>query len=193
MIGSLWDFSLETYRRPGVQDACLRLQDGIGADVNLLLYCCWRGAMEKGEMASLAADLATWQTHVVGGLRAVRRIMKPMVKGLADQSEDAATLRKKVAGVELEAEKLQQNMMMHFAAGRETTAPPSPGAAARNLAQYLDLLPAPPDIAALDALRVVIWAAFSEAGEEALNAALADLRAQLDYSERETDPNLIQL
>ena len=38
-----WRFSLRTYRAPGVQEACLALQDRCGADVNLLLFCGWTG------------------------------------------------------------------------------------------------------------------------------------------------------
>ena len=34
---SFWDFSVGTYRRPGVADACLSLQDRYGLDVNVLL------------------------------------------------------------------------------------------------------------------------------------------------------------
>ena len=40
----LWDFSLRVYRAPGVSDWCLALQDGHGADVNILLWAAWLGA-----------------------------------------------------------------------------------------------------------------------------------------------------
>ena len=43
-----WDFSLALYRKPGVAAACLRLQDGPGLDVNLLLYACWTAANGAG-------------------------------------------------------------------------------------------------------------------------------------------------
>ena len=183
MTGSLWDFSLATYKRPGVQAACLNLQDNIGADVNLLLYCCWRGAMEKGEMAALTAELAPWQADVVGRLRTVRRIMKPMVKALAEQSEEAAKLRKKVAGVELEAEKLQQSMMMCFAAGHETTAPPSPGAAAQNMAQYLNILPKPPGGAAMEKLETILAASFPKSNMDSIDSAMTDLRTKFRFTD----------
>ena len=32
-----WDFSVRTYRTPGVPDACLSLQNDYAADVNMLL------------------------------------------------------------------------------------------------------------------------------------------------------------
>ena len=39
-----WDYSLALYGRPGVEACCLRLQDRLGVDVNLLLLCCWLAA-----------------------------------------------------------------------------------------------------------------------------------------------------
>ena len=68
MPTTLWDFSLETYRRPGVEEACLKLQDELGADVNMLFYCCWRGEFVAGEMGALLAELAPWQDGVLRGL-----------------------------------------------------------------------------------------------------------------------------
>ena len=39
--GDFWRTSLELYAREGVSRALIALQDRRGADVNLLLYCCW--------------------------------------------------------------------------------------------------------------------------------------------------------
>ena len=36
-----WDFSLKFYDQKNVATSCLALQEDVGADVNLLLYCCW--------------------------------------------------------------------------------------------------------------------------------------------------------
>jgi len=35
-----WAFSLALYGKPGVAPALLGLQDRLGVDVNLLLFCC---------------------------------------------------------------------------------------------------------------------------------------------------------
>ncbi len=83
-----------------------------------------------------------------------------MLKDLSEQSEVAAQLRKKITNLELEAEKLQQNMMMRLAADHGTKAPPSPNAAAQNLAQYCQLLHKSPDKAALRAIATVIREAY---------------------------------
>ena len=42
-----WRFSLATYRKPGVADACLALQDGCGVDVNVLLFVTWLGTQGR--------------------------------------------------------------------------------------------------------------------------------------------------
>lgn len=170
MPGSLWDFSLETYRRPGVQDACLKLQDDRGADVNMLLYCCWRGGFADGEMPALLADLAPWKSGVVQGLRRVRRSLKPMVAELGELSEPAADLRKKVAALELEAEKLQQTMLSHHSAKHGETSPPSPQAAVQNLAQYFKLLEKAPEGEVKDMLAILLVAAFPHSAEDNIKA-----------------------
>lgn len=160
MTTTLWKFSLETYERPGVQAACLSLQEDMGMDVNILLYCCWRGAMETEELETLMKELAPWQRDVVGGLRTVRQLMSPMIKDLSEQSDCAVQLRQKIAELELEAEKLQQNIMMRLAAGRGTKAPPSPHAAGHNLAQYCRLLRKSPNDSSLRAMTTVIREAY---------------------------------
>ncbi len=43
-----WDYSLGIYRKPGVADACIALQDEFGLDVNMLLACLWFSAEGPG-------------------------------------------------------------------------------------------------------------------------------------------------
>ena len=175
MFDSLWNFSVETYQRPGVREACLGLQDDIGADVNILMYCCWRGRMAGEEIGALMAALAPWQLGVVSELRAVRRALKSMLADLGEFSEAAARLRKKVAALELEAEKLQQAMLARHAADH-SAGPPSPQAAADNLQHYFARLAKAPNREAHKALAILIAAAFPNFGEGDVNAAIADLR-----------------
>jgi len=175
MTDTLWDFSVATYRRPGVQEACLALQDGMDADVNILMYCCWRGRLKREEFELLLAALAPWQYTVVRGLRSVRRALKPMLAELDEFSADAGGLRKKVAALELEAEKLQQAMLGRHAADH-AAGPPSPRSAADNLACYFTCLAKAPDGEAQKALKILIGAAFPDDGEEAIEAAIATLK-----------------
>ena len=87
-VNPFWRFSLRTYRAPGVQDACLALQDRCGADVNLLLFCGWTGrdgrALDEGSLRSAVGRVGLWQSEVIAPLRLARR-------GLKRQAADAMT------------------------------------------------------------------------------------------------------
>ena len=72
----LWNFALELYARPGVEQACLELQDA-GCDVCLLLTAAWlqgRGVRCLDERLRALTELAgPWQREVVSPLRQTRR------------------------------------------------------------------------------------------------------------------------
>ncbi len=103
-----WDFSLALYARPGVAEACLRLQDGPGLDVNLLLFACWSAA-ERGAPPSRAGwrrlidGTAAWRSQVVVPLRGVRRFLKN-----STVTPWSAALRERVKALELDAEHAEQ-------------------------------------------------------------------------------------
>ena len=172
MPDSLWDFSLEIYRRPGVQEACLKLQDDLGADVNMLLYCCWRGEFADGEMRALLADLTPWQNGVVRGLRSVRRTLKPMVAELGRLSEAASGLCNKIAALELEAEKLQHSILSRYTAEHGKISPPSPQVVDHNLTQYFKMLQKVPEEELKDALETLLMAAFPNSAEDDIKEEL---------------------
>ena len=44
MSDPFWDWALKAYAAPGVQEACLQLQDGTGQNVPLLLWAGWTAA-----------------------------------------------------------------------------------------------------------------------------------------------------
>jgi uncharacterized protein (TIGR02444 family) len=99
-----WDFSLALYAKPGVAESCLRLQDGLGLDVNLLLYACWTAAKGAGRPSPdgwrrLVDETAAWRAQVVEPLRRVRRFLKG-----AEESPWSAGLRDRVKALELDAE-----------------------------------------------------------------------------------------
>jgi len=75
-----WRFSLGFYRQPAVADACIRLQDEAGVDVNLLFYLLWHAALERSltraDVAAIEARIAPWRDQVVAPLRAIRRAIK---------------------------------------------------------------------------------------------------------------------
>jgi uncharacterized protein (TIGR02444 family) len=105
-----WTFSLALYARPGVADACLRLQDTHALDVNLLLLCCWlarRGCrLSAADLAAAEARAAPMRARILEPLRATRRALKTMpIAG-------AAALYAQVKQVELAAERDEQRLIV---------------------------------------------------------------------------------
>ncbi|MBA2779778.1 TIGR02444 family protein [Halomonas kenyensis] len=109
----LWDFALDFYGRPGVEAACLLLQDEAGVDVCELLWRCWlhrHGLAPAGEPAELAA-IRRWQDEVTVPLRALRRRLK------AQSMHDAGTakVRRVIQQAELAAERETLLRLQHLA------------------------------------------------------------------------------
>lgn len=119
-MDSFWDFSVNTYRKPGVADACLALQDRHGLDVNVLLFCCWfgctRGVVDAPLWDRVLAFSGPWADNVVRPLRAVRTWMKHT--GCAQpglSSDECMRLREEIKRVELKAEQLQEHTLQELA------------------------------------------------------------------------------
>jgi uncharacterized protein (TIGR02444 family) len=142
-----WRFSLGFYRQPGVADACIRLQDEAGVDVNLFFYLLWHAALERrlsrAEVATIEQRIAPWREQVVAPLRAIRRAIK--VPPPVIEAGTAEAYRTRIKGMELEAERLQQEALYDLAqSSRFGEAAPSPEEAARaNIDAYRPLLPRP--------------------------------------------------
>jgi len=105
-----WDFALRVYKTPGVSDACLEIQERHGADVNVLLFCCWlgesgRGAVTPERLAESCRAVASWHESVVKKLRAVRRVLKSGIEKAP--SDLAATLRTQIQKYEIDAEHIE--------------------------------------------------------------------------------------
>ncbi len=137
---SFWQFSLATYSVAGVESLLLRLQDEFGADINMLLFCYWLGLQQKmlapGQWDELLRLTADWQREGVLPLRSVRRFLK--------RQPDVADFRREIQAVEIEAERLQQEMMGSFSTNKQLTSFSSaPSQAAwQNLQAYFATLPA---------------------------------------------------
>lgn len=140
---AFWRFSLRVYRAPGVQAACLALQEDCGADVNLLLLCGWVGldgrALDQRRLRQAIARVAKWQSEVIAPVRKARRAIK---RNPPPDAEAAQALRKQVLALELELEYVEQSMLAELAAQWPAPARRSaPHAAiAASLARYLGLL-----------------------------------------------------
>ncbi|WP_437879484.1 TIGR02444 family protein [Pseudomonas sp. LRF_L74] len=104
MPSDLWSFALATYARPGVEAACLQLQEE-GADVCLLLCALWlesrNTGYDSGYAGSLRAIAQPWQNDVVAPLRELRRAWRDRAR----KDVQLAGWRERVKTLELEAER----------------------------------------------------------------------------------------
>lgn len=101
----LWDFALALYAQPGVEAACLRLQEEAGLDVCEVLFHCWLysyGLVAKpAAVADQREERRLWQRHVTEVLRGLRRDLKAS----AAESESVTALRETIKQAELMAER----------------------------------------------------------------------------------------
>jgi uncharacterized protein (TIGR02444 family) len=116
-----WTFSLAVYADPTVQQECLDLQDDHGVDVNLLLFCAFVGAVHGVALSEHATrdaidSVSIWQKDVAGALRMARRALKPFAAEAGPRGTAVADLRARVKNAELEAERIEQEMLEHWAA-----------------------------------------------------------------------------
>ena len=135
---NFWNFSLQIYGKPGVGQACVALQDGLGLDVNLLLFCCWHGrenrALGEEDIRRAMGAADAWQREVVQPLRAVRRRLKAGVAPVSATESEA--LRRKVNDLELEGERIAQATLEALPAPPVGRKP----AVEANLALYLKVM-----------------------------------------------------
>ncbi|SDM93903.1 TIGR02444 family protein [Vreelandella arcis] len=101
----LWDFALTFYARPGVEQACLTLQEAASIDVCELLFHSW---LYAHGLEALPVPLSTlrqarreWQAGITEVLRGLRRDLKSTV----NPSETVTTLRERIKQAELLAER----------------------------------------------------------------------------------------
>ena len=127
----LKSFALAVYGREGVPDACLKLQDGLGIDVNVVLFAAFVGAV-RGEVlteldvAAASARVGGWHSDVVVALRTVRRRLKSYPAPTSGVAA-AADLRGKLQRLEIEAELIELVELYELAVEQSrSTAPGSP-------------------------------------------------------------------
>lgn len=100
----LWGFALTLYGRPGVEAACLVLQDEADVDVCELLWRCWllqHGARPGIRAEARLTEVRRWQQEITAPLRRLRRRLKPEARGHSGVAELRETLKR----AELEAER----------------------------------------------------------------------------------------
>tara|TARA_R110000850_G_scaffold125385_3_gene243703 strand:+ start:19783 stop:20307 length:525 start_codon:yes stop_codon:yes gene_type:complete len=108
-----WDYSLVHYGRSEVARACLELQEGVGANVNLVLFCCWLGSFGQvltvQDLDEAEEVIRDWNEQVVEPLRGVRRFVRSEFAGFADQEWP-----QEVKQLELRAERVVQNRLCNW-------------------------------------------------------------------------------
>jgi uncharacterized protein (TIGR02444 family) len=115
-ITPFWRFSLHFYKQASVSDACIKLQDDCGVDVNLLLYLFWLASdgrqLTADEVKNLDGKVKSWRELTIIPIRDTRRRLKGAVTLLDPNRQEA--FRNKVKAVELDAERLQQEALYEF-------------------------------------------------------------------------------
>jgi len=110
---AFWQFSLSIYGQVDVAEECLALQEAIGIDVNLLLFCAWLGTqgviLSRDDIAASVETIEAWSENVVRPLRGVRQRMKGLYRN------EFADLRERVKALELEAEQVEQAILFAHA------------------------------------------------------------------------------
>lgn len=119
------------WSRPGVADACIRLQDANGLDCDLLLAAACTGAagrsLDAGAVGALDAAVRDWRERVVRPLRGVRRVLRDAA------GADAAALHEQVLAVEIAAEEAELRRLESALAGIAAASAPPSAAVAANL------------------------------------------------------------
>ncbi|MBD9677557.1 TIGR02444 family protein [Pseudomonas sp. PDM18] len=130
MSDDVWSYALKLYARPGIEAACLSLQEG-GADACLLLASAWLGstgvAFETSRMSELEGTAQGWREEVIVPLRSLRQRWRESAK----QDTQLAPLRERIKQLELEAEQVLLGRL-------EMVAQDWPRGEAEDLARWLE-------------------------------------------------------
>jgi uncharacterized protein (TIGR02444 family) len=129
-----WRFSITVYDRPGVAEECLALQQAIGVDVNVLLFCSWAGArgiaLNRDDIEEIMGYVGAWQDQVVGPLRNIRQTMK---------SPKVESFRTRIKAIELEAEQIEQAILFAYSQRFQSGNKSARDAAAENIKRYIEI------------------------------------------------------
>ncbi|HWD66929.1 MAG TPA: TIGR02444 family protein [Caulobacteraceae bacterium] len=106
-IVSLWAWASSAWASPGVEHACLDLQDRAGQSIVLLLWggwCATCGRRMEPALAHRTVELVRpIETEILRPMRAIRRALAHTLSGLDDQTQQDAYAQ--VRAVELNLER----------------------------------------------------------------------------------------
>ena len=169
-----WDFSLDIYRKPGVADACLFVQDRYGLNVNFVLFCVWvadcgSGALSTADIATAMRRIMDWEKHIVRPLREIRRLCRQEPLGVPEFL--LQTFHPRIETAELEAEHVEQLVLAEFARSLPVATPEvtsevndrptdSVSDAVCSLKSYIGTLDVDQDAQLTECLTVILRAVF---------------------------------
>ncbi len=110
-----WAFALELYARPGVAEACLQLQNEAGVDVMMFLVIACAAVKHRillttAEIRELDEACRPWREQIVRPLRAIRLGLKAGPRPAPNSETER--FRSKIKAVELDAERLQNQLLV---------------------------------------------------------------------------------
>lgn len=108
--GPLWQFALAFYGREGVANACLKLQELVGADVNVLIFSIYAAThhhclLGPAQLEQADAVVQPWRSDVVVALRRVRVRLRTGPSPAPNANSEA--LRNQIKAAELLAERIE--------------------------------------------------------------------------------------
>jgi uncharacterized protein (TIGR02444 family) len=98
---SLFEWSVQAWRRPGVEAAALERQDRMGESIALILWRAWAGSVDEAVYARAQALADSFEADVIAPIRQARRALRASREGFPSLE----TLREEMRVVELAAER----------------------------------------------------------------------------------------
>lgn len=115
---SFWNFSMQLYDNPSIDEACSILQDRYQLNINLVFFCCWLAnenfrTLTPEEFESLIKRITPWNRRVIFGLAVLLRLAKRLRSRKAfQQMNDFLPVEKEILDNKRYADKIEQSLMI---------------------------------------------------------------------------------
>ena len=149
-LNQFWDFSVRIWRNSLLSSALLRLQDRnsgmVDVDINILLLSLWAATgnfkeLKVQDFKNAIRATQLWRKSVILPMRAARRVATSK-QNIVSPSWDQE-FKKKIKYFEVEAEKIEQDMLMesfNFFDDRNRTSQSKKEIASKNIDNYFNCL-----------------------------------------------------
>lgn len=126
-----WSVSLRLYALKKVEHACLCLQDQYACNVNFLLFCCWmawrsNAILDIATLNRLIHAVSHFHGDVILPLRSARRQLSHQIAQI--DTKPLEMLKCQLASLELQAERVEQSIIVSQYNVRHRTTEASPEA-----------------------------------------------------------------